>query len=209
MIKTRDLSVLYGSQKIDFPDLLLSEGDQILITGNSGSGKTSFLSLIGGLVTPNTGFVEINGQNISLLSSSKADKFRGNQLGFVFQTPHFVKSLDVQDNLLLNQYLVKKYDYNHLDNLLKKVDLLNKKKSLVNQLSEGEKQRISIVRALINKPKIVLADEPTSALDDQSCDNIVTLLKDLSEQNDAILIIVTHDKRLKDKFKNHIELYAS
>ena len=209
MIKTRDLSVLYGSQKIDFPDLLLSEGDQILITGNSGSGKTSFLSLIGGLVTPNTGFVEINGQNISLLSSSKADKFRGNQLGFVFQTPHFVKSLDVQDNLLLNQYLVKKYDYNHLDNLLKKVDLLNKKKSLVNQLSEGQKQRKSIVRALINKPKIVLADEPTSALDDQSCDNIVTLLKDLSEQHDAILIIVTHDNRLKDKFKNHIELDAS
>lgn len=209
MIKTRDLSVSYGSQKIDFPDLFLSHGEQILITGNSGSGKTSFLSLIGGLVTPNTGFVEINGQNISLLSSSKADKFRGNQLGFVFQTPHFVKSLDVQDNLLLNQSLVKKYDYDHLDNLLKKVGLLSKKKSFVNQLSEGEKQRISIVRALINKPKIVLADEPTSALDDQSCDNIITLLKDLSEQNNAILIIVTHDKRLKDKFKNHIELYAS
>ena len=209
MVRTRDLSVSYENHKIDFPNLNLSQGKQLLITGNSGSGKTSLLSLIGGLITPNTGFIEINGQNISLLTSSKADKFRGSQIGFVFQTPHFIKALNVYDNLLLNQYLVGKYDSVHIDNLLNKVGLFNRKNSLINHLSEGEKQRISIVRALINKPKILLADEPTSALDNNSCNNVVTLLKELSNQNNATLIIVTHDKRLKDKFKNHIELDAS
>ena len=114
----------------------------------------------------------------------------------------------MEGNLQLSQYLTKKRDDTHLDQLLQKVDLLQRKKDNISNLSEGEKQRISIVRALINKPKIILADEPTSALDDVSCDIIVQLLKNLSQENNAVLVIVTHDKRLKDQFNNHIELNA-
>ena len=84
--------------------------------------------------------------------------------------------------------------------------LLNRKNDSVNTLSEGEKQRISIVRALINQPKVILADEPTSALDDESCNEVISLLKELSLENQAILIIVTHDKRLKKKFTQFIDL---
>jgi putative ABC transport system ATP-binding protein len=171
--------------------------------------KPLFLNLIGGLLTPHSGEVEIDGHNIVSISNSKRDKFRGENIGFIFQTPQFIQSLDVENNLLLTQYLVGAYDKNHIDSLLLKVGLMNRKKAYLNELSEGEKQRISIVRALINKPKIILADEPTSALDDESCDQIIDLLKELSSENNTSLIIVTHDNRLKDKFNQKVELNAN
>jgi putative ABC transport system ATP-binding protein len=209
LILTKDLSISYGDKTINFPDLDVSTGNHLLILGRSGSGKTSLLNLLGGLVTPSSGYVTINQENIALLSNNKLDKFRGLHIGFVFQTPHFIKSLDVNDNLMLSQFLVGKRDQNHMDTLLEKVGLLNRKKEQLYKLSEGEKQRISIVRALINKPKIILADEPTSALDDHSCNIVIDLLKELSKENNAVLIIVTHDKRLKEKFEQFIDLDAA
>ena len=209
MILTNNLSIKYGHQTIDFPNLKLKQGEQVLLIGKSGSGKTTFLNLIGGLLTPHSGEVEIDGHNIVSISNSKRDKFRGENIGFIFQTPQFIQSLDVENNLLLTQYLVGAYDKNHIDSLLLKVGLMNRKKAYLNELSEGEKQRISIVRALINKPKIILADEPTSALDDESCNQIIDLLKELSSENNTSLIIVTHDKRLKDKFNQKVELNAN
>ena len=186
----------------------VNQGNHFLILGRSGSGKTSFLNLIGGLSSPSGGLVKINNENIALLSSNKLDKFRGINIGFIFQTPHFIKSLNINDNLMLSQYFLGNIDQNHIDTLLEKVGLLNRKKDSLHELSEGEKQRVSIVRALINKPKIILADEPTSALDDYSCEIVIELLKNLSEENNSVLIIVTHDKRLKDKFKQFIDLDA-
>jgi putative ABC transport system ATP-binding protein len=209
LILTNNLSIKYGHQTIDFPNLKLKQGEQVLLIGKSGSGKTTFLNLIGGLLTPHSGEVEIDGHNIVSISNSKRDKFRGENIGFIFQTPQFIQSLDVENNLLLTQYLVGAYDKNHIDSLLLKVGLMNRKKAYLNELSEGEKQRISIVRALINKPKIILADEPTSALDDESCNQIIDLLKELSSENNTSLIIVTHDNRLKDKFNQKVELNAN
>lgn len=208
MIQTKGLSVAYGNRKIEFPDLQLDKGDQLLVLGKSGSGKTSLLNLLGGLLSPASGNVLVNDQDLNTLSGRNQDKYRGDNIGFIFQTPHFIKALNVEGNLQLSQYLTNKRDDSHLDQLLQKVDLLQRKKDNISNLSEGEKQRISIVRALINKPKIILADEPTSALDDVSCDTIVQLLKNLSQENNAVLVIVTHDKRLKDQFNNHIELNA-
>jgi putative ABC transport system ATP-binding protein len=117
-----------------------------------------------------------------------------------------VKSLTIENNLLFNQFLVGNTNKNHLNRLLEKVGLLNRKDDLINNLSEGEKQRISIVRALINQPNIILADEPTSALDDENCEIATDLLKELSKENNACLIIVTHDSRLKSKFNQYVEL---
>ena len=209
LIRTKDLSIIYENKRINFPDLNISQGDHFLILGRSGSGKTSFLNLLGGLLSPSSGQIKINNENIVLLSSNELDKFRGLNIGFIFQSPHFIKSLNINDNLMLSQYLLGNRDQNHIDTLLEKVELLNRKKDPIHVLSEGEKQRISIVRALINKPKIILADEPTSALDDYSCNIVIDLLKNLSKENNSVLIIVTHDKRLKDKFKQFIDLDAS
>ena len=209
MIRTKDLSIIYENKRINFPDLDISQGDHFLILGRSGSGKTSFLNLLGGLLSPSSGQIKINNKNIALLSSNELDKFRGLNIGFIFQSPHFIKSLNINDNLMLSQYFLGNRDQNHIDTLLEKVELLNRKKDPLHVLSEGEKQRISIVRSLINKPKIILADEPTSALDDYSCNIVIDLLKNLSQENNSVLIIVTHDKRLKDKFKKFIDLDAS
>lgn len=206
MILTKDLSVKYDNRIINFPDLDVKSGEQILILGKSGSGKTSFLNVIGGLSRPYRGHVSINSKTISSLSKNQLDVFRGLNIGFVFQTPHFVKSLSIENNLLLNQFLVGNTNKNHLNRLLEKVGLLNRKDDLINNLSEGEKQRISIVRSLINQPNIILADEPTSALDDENCEIAIDLLKELSMENNACLIIVTHDSRLKSKFNQYVEL---
>ena len=206
MIQTSNLSIKYGERKINFPDLNLKSGDSLLILGKSGSGKTSMLNLLGGLASPSSGSVVVNSKNISSLPKNQLDQFRGSNIGFVFQTPHFIKSLTVQGNLLLTQYLVNKSNYNHFERLLKKVGLFTRVNDKIYQLSEGEKQRISIVRALINQPKVILADEPTSALDDESCNDVISLLKELSKENNAVLIIVTHDRRLKKKFTQFIDL---
>lgn len=206
MIQTRNLSIKYGERKINFPDLNLKSGDSLLILGKSGSGKTSMLNLLGGLASPSSGSVVVNYKNISSLTKNQLDQFRGSNIGFVFQTPHFIKSLTVQDNLLLTQYLVNETNYNHFERLLKKVGLFTRVNDKIYELSEGEKQRISIVRSLINQPKVILADEPTSALDDESCNDVISLLKELSMENNAVLIIVTHDRRLKKKFTQFIDL---
>jgi putative ABC transport system ATP-binding protein len=184
----------------------LDYGGQLLIIGKSGSGKTSLLNILGGLLSPQTGNVLVNDTDLFSLSNNKRDNFRGQQIGFVFQTPHFIKSLSVNDNLKFSQYMSSKVNQSKIDMLLKKVKLNHLKNASIQNLSEGEKQRISIIRALVNQPSIIFADEPTSALDDNSCNNVVDLLTNLSQENNTTLVIVTHDKRIKDKFPNQISL---
>lgn len=206
LIQTNNISINYGSLILKFPEIKLNSGDQLLILGNSGSGKTSLLNILGGLISPNTGTVLLNDINLMSLSKNKVDNFRGKNIGFIFQSPHFIKSLTVNENLKLSQYLISEINQSRINILLEKVGLLNLKDSNIQNLSEGEKQRISIIRALINQPSILLADEPTSSLDDESCNNVIDILTNLSIENSATLIIVTHDKRLKEKFSNQIDL---
>ena len=206
LIRTNNLSVKYGDVDIKFPNINLDYGGQLLIIGKSGSGKTSLLNILGGLLAPETGNVLVNDVDLSTLSNNKRDNFRGQQIGFVFQTPHFIKSLCVNDNLKFSQYMSSKVNQPKINMFLKKVDLNHLKNASIQNLSEGEKQRISIIRALVNQPSIIFADEPTSALDDNSCYNVVDLLTNLSKENNTTLVIVTHDKRIKDKFPNQINL---
>jgi len=206
LIRTNNLSVKYGDIDIEFPNINLDYGGQLLIIGKSGTGKTSLLNILGGLLSPENGNVLVNDVDLFTLSNNKRDNYRGQQIGFVFQTPHFIKSLSVNDNLKFSQYMSSKVNQPKIDMLLKNVDLLNLKNSKIQDLSEGEKQRISIIRALVNQPSIIFADEPTSALDDDSSYKVVDLLTNLSQKNNTTLVIVTHDKRIKDKFSNQINL---
>ena len=206
LIRTNNISVKYGEINIKFPNINLDYGGQLLIIGKSGSGKTSLLNILGGLLSPETGNVLVNDIDLFSLSNNKRDNFRGQQIGFVFQTPHFIKSLCVNDNLKFSQYMSSKVNQPKINMFLKKVDLNHLKNASIQNLSEGEKQRISIIRALVNQPSIIFADEPTSALDDNSCYNVVDLLTNLSQENNTTLVIVTHDKRIKDKFPNQINL---
>lgn len=206
MLQTKDLAYSYdNSNWISFPDMSCQAGDSYLILGQSGTGKTTFLHLLSGLLKPMKGDIMIGDRSISKLSGAELDKFRGKSIGVVFQQAHFISSLSVEDNLKLAQKLAgNSIDVNRIDNLLETLNIKHKIDSLTKDLSVGEKQRVAIARAVINKPAILLADEPTSALDDKNCDEVLDLLETTAKNNNSILMIVTHDNRLKSRFSNQI-----
>lgn len=208
MIKSTNLKYKYkNSKELIFPDIDLQQGEQTLIIGNSGCGKTTLLHLLGGLLKIQKGEINIISNSLNQVKGNKLDKFRGENIGIVFQTPYFIDSLNVQDNLLLAQKLSRqKKDKNRILEVLKNVNLEDKLKSRVFNLSQGEKQRITIARAIVNYPKLILADEPTSSLDDESCSNVINLLIKSAKKENATLVIVTHDNRLKEVFSNTIQL---
>ncbi|MEM6966735.1 MAG: ABC transporter ATP-binding protein [Bacteroidota bacterium] len=208
MLQTKDLQFTYdGKHQLSFPDIDCQKGEQWLLLGQSGSGKTTLLHILGGLRKPKNGQVIIDGKNIRQLSSTALDEFRGKNIGIVFQKPHFVRALTVEENLMLAQQLAgQEVNKDYIYTLLNKLNVGHKFKAKTDNLSEGEKQRVAIARALVNKPAVILADEPTSALDDKNCQEVVELLETQAKEADATLLIVTHDGRLKDLVKNQIQL---
>lgn len=208
MISTKNITFSYHKdQTFILPDLFCQAGSTLLVTGNSGKGKTTYLHILAGLLQPNSGEIVIDNKNITHLKGSKADTFRGKNIGVVFQKSHFIASLSVLENLEMASWLAtgKKHAKRAKD-LLLKLDISDQASKLPSQLSVGQQQRVSIARALMNEPKVLLADEPTSSLDDKNADNVIELLESLSKEFKTALIIVTHDSRIKEKFTNQITL---
>ncbi len=208
MISTKNITFSYNKdQTFIMPDLFCQAGNTILVTGNSGKGKTTYLHILAGLLQPNSGEIMIDNKEITHLKGSKADKFRGKNIGVVFQKSHFIASLSVLENLEMASWLAtgKKHKARAKE-LLQKLDISEQAHKLPSQLSVGQQQRVSIARALINEPKVLLADEPTSSLDDKNADNVIELLETLSKEYKTALIIVTHDSRIKEKFTNQITM---
>lgn len=207
MLQLDKVSFAYGSTSIDYPDWSVEKGNHALILGNSGSGKTTLLHLIGGLMPPKKGTIILDGENINEFSKRSMDHFRGENIGIVFQKPHLVRSLTVKENVLLSQFLGKRSTNGRLvDQLLDQLGVLPLKDRKVHQISQGQAQRVSIARAIINSPKLLLADEPTASLDDQNCTNVVQLLKKQASETGATLIVATHDHRVKNEFQNQLIL---
>ncbi len=208
MILTRNLTFSYNSsQQFSFPDIENKATETLLITGNSGKGKTTLLHLLGGLLRPTSGEIAIEDTNITNLSEKELDHFRGKNIGLVLQQSHFVASLNVIENVVLASWLATgKKATEKAKSLLIQLDLEDQMYKLPSNLSVGQQQRVSIARALINEPKLLLADEPTSSLDDENAFKVADLLAKLSKEYKASLIIVTHDQRLKDKFSNQLNL---
>ena len=207
MIKTESLKFSYDGKKyFDFPDINLDSGENLLIIGNSGIGKTTLLHLLAGILKPESGSINISGTDISKFSDTELDKFRGDNIGIVFQKPHFISSLTINENLKLAKYLSPSKTSGDAKKILESLNIRDKYQQKPNQLSEGEKQRASIALALINSPSLILADEPTSSLDDFNCDNVIKLLKTQAKDHKAQLIVITHDARLKKHFKNNLNL---
>ena len=207
MIKTESLKFSYDGKKyFDFPDINLDSGENLLIIGNSGIGKTTLLHLLAGILKPESGSINISGTDISKFSDTELDKFRGDNIGIVFQKPHFISSLTINENLKLAKYLSTSKTSGDAKKILESLNIKDKYQQKPNQLSEGEKQRASIALALINSPSLILADEPTSSLDDFNCDNVIKLLKKQAKDHKAQLIVITHDARLKKHFKNNLNL---
>lgn len=208
MLRCQNLQFQYpGGPTFAFPDIACAKSEHLLLLGESGTGKTTLLHLLAGLLRPTEGMVEIDGTDITTLSASELDRHRGARVGIVFQTAHFVESLSVEDNLVLPQFLAGlPVNKARAAELLKRMNLLDKLKRSTNELSIGEQQRVAIARALMNNPAVVLADEPTSALDDKNAAQVIELLEEQASLTGAALIIVTHDQRLKDRFAKRVTL---
>ena len=207
MLNTKSLQYQYrDGQSFKFPDISCEKKDKLLILGSSGVGKSTLLHLLGGLLNPQSGSIILNQKEMAGMNHSTLDKFRGRNIGIVFQKNHFVASISVLENLKIAQFFGGKEDEDKCRNLLERLNILDKANKAINTLSEGEKQRVAIARAIVNNPSLILADEPTSALDDQNCDEVIKLLEEQAGVADAALVIVTHDTRLKDKVSNQITL---
>ena len=206
MLETKNLRFKYDNNlELNFPDIKTSK-ENLLILGASGVGKTTFLHLLSGLLKPINGEIDLLGTKISQLKMSEMDRFRGKNIGIVFQKPHFINSLTVKENLQLAQYISKKSDKNRIQSLLESLGIEDKANKKTQNLSQGEKQRVSIALAIVNSPKLILADEPTSSLDDLNCEKVINILKNQASKYKAKLIIITHDYRLKKHFKNTLSL---
>lgn len=208
MLQTNSLKFSYPKgQTFSFPDINCKAKETLLILGNSGTGKTTFLNLLALLLNSTSGLLSINDTQISNLNDKEITEFRAKNVGIVFQKPYFVNALNVGENLLLANYLgnnaLNKAKATELAKSLGFEALMEKK---VQELSGGEQQRVCIARALMNSPKVILADEPTSALDDENCEKVADLLEKQSKLVGAALVIVTHDHRLKTRFLNQITL---
>ncbi|CAD0141113.1 ABC transporter ATP-binding protein [Streptococcus thermophilus] len=174
-------------------------GQLILVVGPSGSGKTTFLTIAGGLQTPTNGDVKINDSTINSLSKKQQTKLRLEKIGFVLQSYNLVPFLTVEEQFKFVDKLKKQnLTEQKMHELLSDLGLLELLKKYPNQLSGGQKQRVAIARALYTDPDYILADEPTAALDTDRSMKVIELLRDLAHKRNKIIIVVTHDLRLKD-----------
>lgn len=209
LVKTEKLSFRYPSseQEYTFPNIQLPKGENLLLTGKSGTGKTTLLHLLAGILTPSAGSVTIDNIAIETLKSHEMDKFRGEKIGIIFQENYFIESLSVQKNLsYISTLCGLKPDKAYIENLLNELGIAGLSDKKPGQLSRGELQRFSIARALVNKPVVLLADEPTSSLDDENCMRFIELMKQIGASHKLSLIVATHDARLKTEFKNCLTL---
>jgi len=183
--------------------LTIEKGEFVVILGPSGSGKTTLLNLLSGLDRPTSGKVIVNGTNLSALKNSELTTFRRNNVGFVFQSYNLLSELNAYDNALMGRQLQtdnnKRLD---IKELFEKVGLKGFEKKAVGQLSGGQMQRVSIIRALAKNPQIIFADEPTGALDSETSDKVLKLFSDINAKYKTTIIFVTHNievAKLADK----------
>lgn len=179
----------------------LSSGEHIAIVGKSGSGKSTFLQLMGGLDYPSSGDVLLDGENFSDMSDEDIDRARNTKLGFVYQFHHLLPEFSVAENVMLPLIAggySSKESYARALSVLKMVDLEDRNKYLPGKLSGGEKQRVAIARAIVCKPRCIFADEPTGNLDPETGEKVINLIRQVNPE--TAIVVVTHDMTLAKKF---------
>ena len=193
---------------LDEVSLEVNQGDLVAIVGQSGSGKSTLLNLIGLLDSVTAGSIQIEGKDISELSDNELSKFRGEKIGFIFQSFFLLPGLNAQENVaegLLYQGISRSDRLLKAGEVLEKVGLGDRLTHLPKELSGGQQQRVAIARALVQDPAFVLADEPTGNLDKESGINILNILKDLNNQGKTV-IMITHNQEHANMFKKVVEL---
>jgi len=187
---------------VDVPRFTLGEGKQLALRGASGSGKTTFLNLIAGILRPDAGRIAIAGADIAGLSESARDAVRAKNMGYVFQTFNLLQGYTALENVLLGMMFGPGPDPAFARSLLERVGLKDRMRYRPGQLSVGQQQRVALARALANRPKLVLADEPTGSLDPHHAREALTLLRELCTESKAALLLVSHDPGVLAQFED-------
>lgn len=199
MIELKDITLEYAENQlvkaVDHVNIEMEQGKFISIVGCSGSGKSSLLSVLGGMKKPTSGELFVDGENVYKKNNVKLAKYRREKIGFIFQSFHLEPNYTVYENieiaLMIGRYPTSKRK-EHIEKLLEQVGLVDKKNMKTGKLSGGEKQRVCIARALANEPKLILADEPCGNLDTENSRQIMKLLRDCAK-GERLVVLVTHN----------------
>jgi ABC-type lipoprotein export system ATPase subunit len=185
---------------VDVPSFTLGDQIQMALSGESGSGKTTFLNLIAGILPPDSGRLSLDGQDMVTLTESARDRLRATKIGYIFQTFNLLQGYTCLENVLLGMSFGPGVDREFASALLRRVGLQDKLKHYPRQLSTGQQQRVAVARALANRPKLVLADEPTGNLDHVSAREALKLIREGCRENGAALLLVSHDREVLSQF---------
>ncbi len=198
MIRTQQLAYCYpGGQAIGFPDVDLPQGATLLLSGKSGSGKSTWLALCAGLLRPSGGRLTVAGQDLSAIDSVAVDAWRARAIGFLPQKLHLSQALDVQQNLALAYFAAGQVvNAAAIHAALASQGVAELASRRPSQLSGGQAQRVALARAVLLAPAVLLADEPTASLDDDAAAQALSLLQGTAQAHGASLVIATHDARV-------------
>ncbi len=187
---------------VDVPDFSMTNVEQIALQGGSGSGKTTFLNLIAGILKADSGSVKLNGRELVGASESVRDHIRAENLGYVFQTFNLLQGYTALENVEMGMMFGRGVDKKRAEALLKRMGLGDRMHYRPRQLSVGQQQRVAVARALANHPKLVLADEPTGNLDRARAFEALDLIREICRENEAALLLVSHDQEILGRFEN-------
>ncbi|HEY3999929.1 MAG TPA: ABC transporter ATP-binding protein [Candidatus Xenobia bacterium] len=212
LLEVRDLKKNFPSPDgdenciIDIPSFDLEARCLAGLEGTSGSGKTTFLNLLAGILKPTTGRISLDGVDITGLAESRRDRLRATSIGYIFQTFNLLQGYSVLENVLLAMSFAGRVDIDFATHLLTEVGLQHRLNYRPSQLSTGQQQRVATARALANRPRLVLADEPTGNLDPKRAADAITLIQELSRENQASLLLVSHDQKVLSQFSQIYQL---
>lgn len=212
ILKARQIKKYYGKNEnltkaLDGVDLNINQGEFVAIIGASGSGKSTLLNMIGGLDNPTSGEVQIGGKEIGNMNADELTVFRRRNIGFIFQNYNLIPVLNVLENITLPIELDgKSPDESFIAEIIDILGLKEKIYKMPSQLSGGQQQRVAIARALANKPNLILADEPTGNLDSVTSEEVLGLMKKMSEQFHQTIVMITHDSNIASKADRIIKI---
>lgn len=194
---------------ISIPELKVNQGEKVFLFGPSGCGKSTLLEILSGVLSADSGQILINGQDLHLLSPAQKDQFRAENISYIFQNFNLLPYLNIFENITLPLSFKKdKIDFKNVrvevEELCRRLGILEHIDQSISQLSVGQQQRVAVARALISKPKVILADEPTSALDFDHRDQFLKLLFENCSEKNITLVFVSHDQTLKTLFDRTI-----
>jgi len=186
---------------VDVGEFSLAAGAQLALRGESGSGKTTFLHLLAGILAPDAGRITLDGRELAVLGEAGRDRVRAETIGYIFQTFNLLQGHTVLENVELGMAFGRGVDRARATALLQRVGLGDKLGHFPRQLSTGQQQRVAVARALANKPKLVLADEPTGNLDRKNSREALALIREVCRENGAALLLVSHDEEVLAQFE--------